>query len=597
MMRTGPGHTATPVYTNVAVYLSRLADAKPYQAAIYYPSGKDRSGRVTYSRLNYRQLDEESNRIARGLLKYGFSPGMRTALMVTPSPELFMLTFAMLKNGVVPVMVDPGMGASKLKTCFEESEIEGFIGIPKAHVARMVLGWGKRTVRRLVTVFPRGVTWGSSLRAVRNAGSDTPFFEPMSPDFAETTQSGDLAAVNFTSGSTGIPKGVEYTHGIFSAQVELIRITYGIDQGEIDLCTFPLFALFAPALGMTSIIPDMDFTKPARVNPENIVRVMADFGPANMFGSPALLNTVGRFCAEHKIRFPSLRRVICAGAPIHPSIMRTFAETLAGDARIHSGYGATEAMPLASIDSKTILEDTAAGTADGKGICVGTPNRGIDIDIIPITDEPIPEWTDSLRVKPGEIGEITVRGAVVTQAYFRRDDATRAAKIFDPETGRFRHRMGDLGWIDDRGRIWFCGRKSHRVRTVSGDLFTVPVEGVFNAHPDVYRTALVGLGDPGKEIPVLCVELEPAVPDSRNTAGSGGRSGGRSGSDTRRIIRELGDMGRCHPCTRDIRRFIVHPSFPVDIRHNSKIFREKLREWVAARQNGIICVDRETITP
>ncbi len=590
MLNNGIENPNNPTYTNVTVPLSWLAATNPYQPAVYYPAGTGRDGRVTYLRLNYRQLDQESNRIARGLLASGFEPGMRTALMVTPSLEFFLLTFAMLKSGIIPVMVDPGMGASKLKTCFDESEIEGFIGIPKAHVARTLLGWGKRSVQHLVTVFPRGITWGQSLKAIRDTGENIPFFEPLTPDFTDTTQPDDLAAINFTSGSTGIPKGVEYTHGIFSAQVELIRATYGIECGEIDLCTFPLFALFAPALGMTSIIPDMDFTKPAHVNPTNIIRIMEDFGPTNMFGSPALLNTVGRYCKTHHIQFPTLRRVICAGAPINPLIIEYFSHALTGKARIHSGYGATEAMPLTSIDSETILNETATGAAAGKGICVGAPNRGIDIDIIPITENPIAEWQDDLRLRPGEIGEITARGAVVTQAYFRRDDMTRLTRIFDPETGRFRHRMGDLGWIDQKGRLWFCGRKSHRVQTSDGDLYTLPVEGVFNAHPDVYRTALIGLGEPGAEIPVLCVELE-ALTESESTTQSGKQQSKKSVKDISRIVQELQDLGRAYSPTQHIHRFIVHRSFPVDIRHNSKIFREKLKTWVTAHQNKIIVLD------
>ena len=191
-------------------------------------------------------------------------------------------------------------------------------------------------------------------------GSDAPFFNPLDPGFSESTRPDDIAAINFTSGSTGVPKGVDYTHSIFAAQVDLIRNTYGIEPGEIDLCTFPLFALFAPALGMTAVIPRMDFTRPAAVNPRNIIQAAEDFGPTNMFGSPALLNTVGRYCAPRNITFPTLRRVICAGAPINPSILRWFTPALTGDARVFSGYGATEAMPLASIDSRTILDPKPA---------------------------------------------------------------------------------------------------------------------------------------------------------------------------------------------------------------------------------------------
>lgn len=569
-----PAEQAPPV--NVALHLARMAKAFPEKTAIHFPTGVERStGMINYSSITWRQLETDSNRIARGLLASGMKPGSRTALMVTPSPDFFALTFALLKSGIIPVMVDPGMGASNLKTCFAEADISGFIGIPKAHLARVLLGWARSSVRHIVTVSPKSFfRWGITLDDVRAAGSDEPFCTLSECGFRDPTDPEAVAAINFTSGSTGIPKGVVYTHGIFAAQVDLIRDTYGIEPGEIDLCTFPLFALFAPALGMTAVIPYMDFTRPAAVDPGAIIQAVTNFKPTNMFGSPALLNTVGRYCSSRRITFPTLRRVICAGAPINPAILRCFTPVLEGNARVYSGYGATEAMPLASIDSGTILHETCRGTDTGQGVCVGTPNMGIRLAVIPISDEPIDTWSDSLKLPAGTIGEITAAGPVVTQSYFNRENANRLAKIRDPESGRYRHRMGDLGWFDPGGRLWFCGRKNHRVQTSDGDLFTVPVEGVFNAHPDVFRTALVGLGPPGNELPVLCVEPEPGNP---------------IGPD--RLFRELREMALQYLHTRSVRRFVRVRTFPVDVRHNSKIFREKLRKWVADHQKRIVLID------
>lgn len=561
---------------NVAVHLSRRAQETPYHPAIYFPAGRDSCNRVTYTLLTYAQLDRDSTLIGRGLLASGFEPGMRVVLMVKPSPEFFALTFGLLKSGIVPIMVDPGMGAANLKACLEDAKPHGFIGIPKAHIARVLMRWGKKTISRLITVNPGVYCWGDPLDTVKKRGSHEPFFTQTPEGFNDPFGVDDVAAVNFTSGSTGIPKGAVYTHGIFTAQVDLIRDTYGIAPGEIDLCTFPLFALFAPALGMTAIIPDMDFTRPATVNPLRIVEAMNDFGPSNMFGSPALLNRVGLYCQEHEITFPSLKRVICAGAPINPTILRRFTTTLTGDAQVFSGYGATEAMPLASIGSTEILADTCHGTDTGKGVCVGTANTGMNLRVIDITDSPIEHWSEDRCLPAGKIGEITVGGDVVTQSYFNRDEATRAAKMLDSETGRYRHRMGDLGWFDDQNRLWFCGRKSHRLETVDGPMFTIPVEGVFNAVPEIYRTALVGLGALGSQLPVLCIELEKEHQALGNTA------------DTRqKLFQELHLLAGNHPHTQTLNRFIIHPGFPVDIRHNSKIFREKLRIWIAENERHI----------
>jgi len=565
-----------PEYINVAVHLTRMAAEQPDRTAIYFPVKKKKDDTTAFSSLTFRELEDKSNCIASGLLTEGIKPGTRAVLMVKPSPEFFALTFALLKTGIIPVMIDPGMGASNLKDCINESQPLTFIGIPKAQMARKLLRWGKKTIKNIITVFPRHYTWGKSLDQIIAIGSDNPLTIPMEKVFDEQFKSDDTAAINFTSGSTGLPKGAVYTHGVFSAQVNLIRNTYGIQPGETDLCTFPLFALFAPALGMTAIIPDMDFTRPAQVNPEHIAEIVDKFKPTNMFGSPALLNTVGRWCHKSAVSLNSLKRIICAGAPINPEILRYITGALPENVEVFSGYGATEAMPLTSIGSKTILSETCHMTDAGKGVCVGRANEGISITIIEISDVPVESWSDSLQLKQGETGEIVAHGPVVTQSYFNRETATKTAKIYDPDSGRFRHRMGDLGWIDKQDRLWFCGRKNHRIQTSDGLMFTIPVEGVFNTHPKIYRTALIGLGQPGNQKPLLCIELEAEAhtdnhPDYQN-----------------KILSELRVLADSHEHTRRIDHFIFHKSFPVDIRHNSKIFREKLCNWAEKNKSQII---------
>jgi olefin beta-lactone synthetase len=165
------------------------------------------------------------------------------------------------------------------------------------------------------------------------------------------------------------------------------------------------------------------------------------------------------------------------------------------------------------------------------------------------------------------IGEIVVAGPVVTREYFNRYEATRLAKIADPVRLTFYHRMGDVGYCDNRGRLWFCGRKSHRVILADETLFTIPCESVFNAHPAVARSALVGVRRRGKIEPVICVE--PLQPMSRSE---------RSG-----VRQELLESGAAFPHTWRIKTILFHPSFPVDIRHNAKIFREKLAVWASRR--------------
>jgi acyl-CoA synthetase (AMP-forming)/AMP-acid ligase II len=215
------------------------------------------------------------------------------------------------------------------------------------------------------------------------------------------------------------------------------------------------------------------------------------------------------------------------------------------------------------------LRETRQRTAEGAGVCVGRPIAGMTVKIISIRDEPIPTWSDDFELPAGEIGEIVAQGPVVTACYWNRPESTSLAKIADRIRGGFYHRMGDVGYLDATGRLWFCGRKSQRVVTPSGTFFTIPCEGVFNAHPAVNRTALIGVTKNGVAEPALCVERdnEMALP-----------------SDDK-LRRELLALGAQHAHTCAIQTILFHSNFPVDIRHNAKIFREKLAVWAAERSS------------
>ena len=543
---------------NIAAALPRMARQQPQTLAVVFPTGHDQSGRRTYSRLTYQQLDEQSDAIARGLRASGLTRGMRTVLMVKPSLEFFALTFALFKAGIVPVMIDPGLGLKQLKTCLAEVEPEAFIGIPVAHAARILLGWGRNTIRHLVTVGTRWCWGGTTLTKVAALGAG-------SSPFLENTQADETAAILFTSGSTGIAKGVVYSHGNFMAQVELIRQTYGIQPGEIDLPTFPLFALFDPALGMTTIVPDMDFTCPAKVDPEKIKAAIEDWGVTNVFASPALLNTVSRHGVEHGVQWLTVKRILSAGAPVPAVTLERMQQMLPPGAEIFTPYGATEALPVANISSRDILSSTRQLTNLGAGVCVGRIVPPNDVRIIEITDQALTDWAQVRELPVGEIGEITVLGPTVTAAYFGRPEATRLAKI--DRDGQTVHRMGDVGYFDAEGRLWFCGRKSHRVELADRTLFSAPVEEIFNTHQAVFRTALVSARIAGVRVPVLCIELDQEAKPLNE----------------QELFASMKLLGAKFAPTQGISHFLIHPGFPVDIRHNAKIGREILADWAQVK--------------
>lgn len=551
--------SADKTFVNISSHLKEMARIQPYKRAVVYPAGRDKAGRIAYAHLTFLQLDQESDCLAHGLVKAGIKRGIRTILMVKPSPEFFSLTFALFKTGAVPVVVDPGMGIHRMLRCLQESRPEAFIGIPIAHVLRMFCPKYFDTVKTWITVGRRWFWSGFTLKDIHKS--------PWKPYAIAKTTRDETAAILFTTGSTGPAKGAVYTHGIFDAQVRNIKSHFCIAKDEIDLPTFPLFALFDPALGMTAVIPDMDPTKPAMVDPEKIIEPIINHGVTNMFASPALLNRVGYYGKTNGIKLPPLKRVVSAGAPVSPSNIKQFASMLCGDAEVHTPYGATEAVPVISIASNEILSETGKLSEQGYGTCVGRPLGGIEVRIIKIMEDPIVEWSDNLIVQDGDIGEIAVKGDLVTRHYFERPRADAHAKI--KEGNSVWHRMGDLGWKDKKGKIWFCGRKNHRVTTENGTLFTIPCEAIFNRHPRVFRSALVGIGiSPGQK-PVMCIELEQYD----------------KGKNKKRLIQELLELAKNNEQTKNIKTVLFHKAFPVDIRHNSKIFREKLAIWAEKQRS------------
>jgi len=556
---------------NLTRHLQQAAIERPQSLAVAVQKSHRQifslSKILSYQEINFSDLNARSDEIAFALNYYGIQRGMKAVLMVTPSIDFFALTFALFKAGIIPILVDPGMGVKNLKQCFAESAPDVFIGIPKAHIARKLFGWGNSSVKFLLTVGGSSLFGGISLdKLLKNTNiTNQPY--PMIK-----LVENEMAAILFTSGSTGVPKGVVYSHKMFEAQISALKDDYGIVPGERDLATFPLFSLFGPALGMASIIPDMDASKPITANPDFIFAAIEKYQCSNLFANPALIEVLGQAglnknkLKQHKL--PSLKRVISAGAPATLSSIECFSQMLSDDVEVLNSYGATESLPLTKIGSKALLATTET-TNNGGGICVGFPIKGVEIAIMAITEEEIVNWRDDLTLPENTIGEIVVKGDMVSQSYYQRPSATAQAKIVDTEADEqtvYRHRMGDLGYLDDNGQLWMCGRKAHRVEAAGTILFSIPCERIFNTHKSVKRTALVGVEAEGIIKPLLCIEL------NKNT---------QLGSNLtqQQLFNELKTIGSAHQQSCNIDDFLIHPNFPVDIRHNAKIFREKLAVW------------------
>ena len=529
---------------NVADLLADSAQKAPDRTAVIAPD--PRGG---WQRISYRQLDTAVDAHAIALRLHGVEPGELALVMVPAGISLITLFYALLRLGAVPVMIDPGMGFAAFLKCVRTTEAKTLVGIPKAHLARLLFPASFSTVERPLVIGPSPLgLLGTSLRRLDASAHGLPA-TPLRADL----RADDPAAILFTSGSTGPAKGARYSVGNFFAQRDALSALYNFQPGEVDLAAFPLFSLFDAAFGMTSVIPDIDPARPAQCHPEKIVEAILEHNATSAFGSPAIWSRVAPWCASHGIRLPGLNRVLMAGAPVPLKLVRAMRVVLGEGADVHTPYGATEALPVASISGREV-EALGTRIEAGAGTCVGFPASTIELMIVPISEEAIQSIGAEGQVPQGSVGEICVRGGVVTRAYHNREDATLASKVGEGEG--IWHRMGDLGYLDADGRLWFCGRKAEAVFTAQGPIFTDQIECRFSGHERFPRVALVGIGPKGQARPILIIESQEN--EALRTEG-----------------RELSGI-------EDVR---FHPGFPVDRRHNAKIHRLDLARWAAANRN------------
>ncbi|MFE3445950.1 fatty acid CoA ligase family protein [Nocardia sp. NPDC059180] len=553
----------TATYWQAIDRFREVAQADPARDAVIFPAHVPDSGTPEYRTLSYRELDRWSDTIAERLTASGVVAGTRTIVLVLPSAELYAIMLGLLKIGAVPVVIDPGMGLRKMVHCLRAVEAEAFIGIPQAHAVRVLFRRSFRRVRASVTVGRRWGWGGDSLADWgREQGGDQPDRAPADP--------GEVLLIAFTTGSTGPAKAVELTHGNLAAMVDQVHAARDGVAPETSLITLPLVGILDLLLGARCVLPPLIPSKVGSTDPAHVVDAINRFGVRTMFASPAVLIPLLRELRRQSTQLPTLDSVFSGGAPVPHWCIAGLREALHDEARVYAGYGSTEALPMSTIESRELLDGLVERTRRGEGICIGRPSEGVEARIVAITDDPLPTWDDAALCanEPNSsrgVGELVVAGPNVSTRYYWPDKANAAGKI--AEGARIWHRTGDLAWIDELGRIWFCGRKSQRLETASGPMFTVQVEQMFNSVTGVARTALVGVGKAGAQRPVLCVEPEP-------------------GADTAAVVSALRSEAPGSELTAAVDDFLIHPAFPVDIRHNAKIGREKLAVWAAKQLRG-----------
>ena len=537
------------LFYNVADQITSIALKYPNKKAVVMPHKKYFSLSYNYEYLTFSQLEENINKLSNRFVGMGIKSGDRVLLFVKPSIFFSAYTFALFKIGAIPIFIDPGMGVKNFLNAVSQVKADVLLGVPKAHFLSYVFKKKFKNISLRLTT--KCFTFGAK-STVRNLKKESSHFN------SKVMSKDDIAAILFTSGGTGVPKGVIYTHNIFIKQTEMLKGEFSLSSNDVDIPGFPLFALFTLAMGMTSCIPDMNPTRPSCANPKKLLKIIQDQKGTFVAGSPAIWKKLLDYCLEKKITLPSVKYLVMFGAPIPVDLHAGFEKVLPYGTT-YTPYGATECLPVTNISGREVLNETKNLTLNGAGVCVGKALLEVEVRVIKESSDIINES----MIKPleeFEVGEIIVSSPASTPGYFHMDDKTKMAKIYEGD--KLWHRMGDMGYFDDGGRLWFCGRQRHSFEYENQSFYPIPVETIFNKSEKIKKSALVckeGVG------PVLIIEK----------------------SNLNKSISkvELFEIAKSHKKTELIQDFYFYGQLPVDVRHNIKIDRIALSKWVNSTEH------------
>ena len=489
----------------------------------------------------FELLERRVRELAAGLAAVGVRAGDRVALLVPPGADLVATAYACWRVGAVVVVADAGLGPGGLVRALRGAAPDHVVGIPRGlALARVLAVPGRRVVAGPVgRAGARLVGATDRLAELARLGRDR---EPPPAPAADAE-----CAVLFTSGATGPAKGVVYRHRQLAAQLAALRATFGLGADDNVVAAFPPFVLYGPALGVTSAVPAA--AAPGTLTAAALADAVAAARATVVFASPAVLrslvSTADALTPAQRSALGGVRLLISAGAPVPVALLHALRAVLPA-AEAHTPYGMTEALPVTDI---TLAGIDAAGP--GNGVCVGPPVPGVEVRISPLSGDGAP------TTGAGVTGEIRVRAAHVKDRYdllwaTGRDAASAAGW----------HATGDVGHLDEQGRLWVEGRLGHVVHTARGPVTPVGVEQRVQDVDGVRAAAAVGVGPRGAQQVVVVV----------TGPGQGVRAAPRLAAEP------LATAVRAAAGT-EIAAVLVTDALPVDVRHAAKVDRARVARW------------------
>ena len=513
-----------------------------------------------YSPLSFGDFFKLVNQYTRGLIELGLKSKDKVLFLFPVNIDFFALTLACIGIGAIPVFLDPGMGIDNIKKCIKSSNCNVIFTNNKGQLIKWI--WRKyfKNIKFSLNVSEKGIIGDTKLSLFKKySTAPIGYKNNLKENLDETI------FVAYTSGATGTPKGVLYTNLMILTQLQIFENELKLEPKTKNLPLLPIFSIWYLGLRITSVIPPIDTSNPLSLNPNKIATIIEDLKINSSFGSPTLWSKIANYCMTNGIKLNSMKKIYIAGAPVSEKTLNEVQSVLLDDGIVYTPYGSTECLPVCLASSSEISKIEKIKSVTGElGINVGKPINNTKVKIIKNKNIQINNIDEIEELPILNIGEIIVAGNQASGSYLNQPESDNLSKIKDKNENW--HRMGDVGYIDENNILYFCGRKNHIVKAEKSIYYSIPIERIFNLSKKVNRSALVYIKELNK--PGIVIEPLPQFyPNSK--------------IQKNKFVEELIQMGASDPITSEIKLFFFRTNFPVDARHNAKIFRDKLSDWAS----------------
>ena len=454
-----PADTSMALVDLTAGDALREAAAKTPQTTALVEGAVDPAGRRRWS---YTELLEASERAARALLDR-FAPGDRVAVWATNIPEWVILELAAALAGITVVTVNPALRPKELAYVLSQSRADGIFLVPAYRASRMA-----EMVEQVRGDLP-------ALREVISFADWEPFCAEAAPDRALPTVSPHAAAqIQYTSGTTGSPKGaVLHHHGIVN-NARLYTARLGLAPGNVQLSAMPLFHTAGCVMAVLgAVVTRGTLVLPPYFDPGLMLELIAAERPDTLAGVPTMLIGMLDHPGFAATDTSSIRQLYTGGAVVPPELV----------GRAEAAFGAPVSIVFAQTEASPVITQTAPqDSAQDRAHTLGRP--------LPQTQVKIIDPASGQTVAPGVIGELCTRGYHVMTGYFHDPEMTADAIDADG----WLH-TGDLASMDERGYCKIAGRLKDMIIRGGENIYPREIEQVLFAHPAVADVAVVGVPD------------------------------------------------------------------------------------------------------